>query len=301
MLGFCFLSLSIAITAQAAFTWQTKWPKSPMGTDIATNDNPNIAIAIKYFYEWGVGLGGVAVFIALIIAGFEYITSIGNPSKMQDAFNRIRDAVIGLVVLLSSYAVLTVIGINLTKMKVDMFQSSFDTPGGQCTSLSTESTAKGCCNDASGSPITGCNENYYQCFGWTSGNASSTGVCLPRVSKTECHSVVIKWEVTGEDEYHYDENGKQETIDSDKRIKSMKFKDEDGNFCYDQTSDDPAVNDPNNPVCNCNLQLFTKQLTVSGTNSNPCENADLYAAPNNAALKLYIKAKNVVCFMLVKS
>jgi len=105
-----------------------------MGTDIAASANPSLAVAIKYLYEWGVGLGGVAVFVSLIIAGFEYITSMGNPPKMQEAFNRIRDAVVGLVVLLSSYAILSLIGINLTNMKVNMFQANFNTPAVGCKS-----------------------------------------------------------------------------------------------------------------------------------------------------------------------
>ncbi|MFZ3074076.1 MAG: hypothetical protein WA093_03035, partial [Minisyncoccales bacterium] len=86
------ISANAADTATTTFKFQAQWPASPMGTDIAKDTNPTLAEGIKYVYEWGVGLGGLAVFIALILAGFEYITSIGNPSKMQDAFNRIRDA-----------------------------------------------------------------------------------------------------------------------------------------------------------------------------------------------------------------
>ncbi|MFA6376336.1 MAG: pilin [Candidatus Paceibacterota bacterium] len=191
--------LFATVAFAADFKFQTKWPKSPMGTDIMAGNNPTMAVAIQYLYEWGVGLGGMAVFIALIIAGFEYITSIGNPSKMQDAFNRIRDAVVGLIVLLSSYAVLTMIGINLKSMKIDMPDFKFDSPVSTCTS-DEGNPAPQCCeikgcvpaswtcasgkcaraNGGTGSGAagrdcsaatdcckkTGCDESFYTCFGY---------------------------------------------------------------------------------------------------------------------------------------
>jgi|GEM_PF-1390900 len=220
--------LGFATAALAAdFKFQTPWPKSPMGTDIMADANPSLAKAIQYLYEWGIGLGGMAVFVALIIAGFEYITSIGNPSKMQDAFNRIRDAVVGLIVLLSSYAILTMIGINLSGMKIDMPDFKFESPISTCASTEGSSAPdcckiKGCvstswnCTDgkcaranggtgsgASGRTCsnqadccirTGCDESFYTCIGYDNTvTPAKPGSCKPNDKKTDCAEAKIKF------------------------------------------------------------------------------------------------------------
>ena len=302
---FTLLALSGTVLAAGTFTWQTPWPKSPMGTDIAASSNPSLAVAIKYLYEWGVGLGGVAVFVSLIIAGFEYITSMGNPPKMQEAFNRIRDAVIGLIVLLSSYAILSLIGINLTNMKVDMFQSNFNTPAIGCKTADG-SAAPACCKNADGTDISGCNPDFFTCKGWDSNDPASTGICYSKSAIQECGSAIVYYEVGGSMSPITD-FGVEHVIDPNKRIQSVIFKDVNGKICYDPSY--PAAYDPSglvssttNLTCNCDLQLFTQSTTVTGGNvSNPCANADVYAAPNYDSLKIYNDAKEVVCVSLIKS
>jgi hypothetical protein len=68
---------------------QTDWPASPL-TSQNLGEETGIAQMIQYFFEWGVGLGGLAVFIALIIAGVQYITSIADPGKVKEAKERIK-------------------------------------------------------------------------------------------------------------------------------------------------------------------------------------------------------------------
>lgn len=50
--------------------------------------------------------GGVAVFF-LVLAGIQYITSIGNQERMDAAKKTMQHALIGLVVVIFSYAVIT--------------------------------------------------------------------------------------------------------------------------------------------------------------------------------------------------
>lgn len=277
-----------------------------MGTDIYASTNPSLALAIKYLYEWGVGLGGVAVFISLIIAGFEYITSIGDPTKMKEAFNRIRDAVIGLVVLLSSYAILSLIGINLTNLKIDMFQGEFSSPSANCKTTAG-ADAPDCCQPVSGGAATpGCDPSYFTCIGYVAGPPEVKGTCVPKTSKQECGSANIYYEGGGAP-FTINDFGVEHVIDPNKRIRSVIFKDNrnPADICYDPTypiTDNPTVSDPSNPACNCDLQLFTKSTNVTGGNiSNTCANGDVYAAPNNDSLKIYNDAKEVVCVSLIKS
>ncbi len=92
-----------------------EWPASPFGSPLdATTDIPNL---VKYLFEWGVGLGGLAMFIALIIAGVQYITSVAEPNKLNEAKDRIKSAVIGLALLLSSWAIFNLINPNLNELQ----------------------------------------------------------------------------------------------------------------------------------------------------------------------------------------
>ena len=68
---------------------------------------------IKYLFNFSLIIVGLIVFSALIIGGFLYLISSGNPSKL-DAKDRIFGALIGLVLLLSSWLILNTINPQLT-------------------------------------------------------------------------------------------------------------------------------------------------------------------------------------------
>lgn len=91
------------------------WPPSPMGTDLTASST--LTNLIQYLYEWGIALGGLAAFIALLIAGFLYLTSVGDPTKMADARGRIIWALAGLVLLLAAWIVLNTINPDLTTLQ----------------------------------------------------------------------------------------------------------------------------------------------------------------------------------------
>lgn len=92
--------------------WETNWPNSPLGTQL-TQDS-TLTELVKYLYEWGIFIGGIAVFIALLIGGFLYLTSMGNPTRMSEAKDRIFSALIGLILLFSIYLILNTINPELT-------------------------------------------------------------------------------------------------------------------------------------------------------------------------------------------
>jgi len=99
------------------------WPNSPFGTQL--NDESTLTDLVRYLYEWGIFLGGVAVLVSLIIGGFLYLTSIGNPARMSEAKDRIFSALIGLVLLFSIYLILNTINPELTILTIPNF--TFDT------------------------------------------------------------------------------------------------------------------------------------------------------------------------------
>jgi len=71
---------------------------------------------ISYIYEWGISLGGIAVFIMLVWAGIQYLTSAGDPKKMRDSITRIQSSIVGLILLLTSWLVLNTINPQLVRL-----------------------------------------------------------------------------------------------------------------------------------------------------------------------------------------
>ena len=112
---------------------QSAWPTSPIG-QVKLTSCSKLGELVKYLYGWGVSLGGIAVFIALVIAGFEYITSIGNPGKMKEAVERIESAALGLALLLGSYAIFNVINPNITTLKGNFDVIQYGDAFTRCTS-----------------------------------------------------------------------------------------------------------------------------------------------------------------------
>lgn len=70
------------------------------------------------------GLAGITLFIVLLIGGFRYITSGGDPKALEGAQKTITYAIIGLVVVLISYIILLIIkqitGVDVTQFNVTL-------------------------------------------------------------------------------------------------------------------------------------------------------------------------------------
>ncbi len=103
------------MVSSAASALQVDWPDSPLGTPL--NDSSELPQLIQYLYEWGVALGGLAVFVVLLYSGFQYLISTGNPAQITATQESIKSAVIGLVLLLGSWLILYTINPELTTFK----------------------------------------------------------------------------------------------------------------------------------------------------------------------------------------
>jgi len=110
-----FLSLTIAALSSEAFALEVL-DKIPSPTGRRLSDSSSLTDLVAFFYEWGIALGGIAAFIALIIGGFQYLTSMGEPARLADAKDRIKSAFFGLILLLSSWLILNTINPQLTTL-----------------------------------------------------------------------------------------------------------------------------------------------------------------------------------------
>lgn len=103
----------------ASAALELNWPNSPLGTEL--NENAGFTVLVKYLYEWGIGLGGFAAFISLVIAGLQYLTSAGNATKTKESLNRIKSAGLGIILLFGSVLILNTINPQLTDIKMPEF------------------------------------------------------------------------------------------------------------------------------------------------------------------------------------
>jgi len=72
---------------------------------------------IKYIFTFSIAIAGLVAFGALIYGGFRYITSAGAPTAQTEAKDQIFAGLIGLVILLSSYLILTTVNPQLVLLK----------------------------------------------------------------------------------------------------------------------------------------------------------------------------------------
>jgi len=86
---------------------------------------------ISSFVPLAITLAAVALFLYLIWGGYNWLTAGGDKAKVEDARNRITNALIGLTIVASAFAIFSLIdhffGINLVQ------QTSSPTQGITCT------------------------------------------------------------------------------------------------------------------------------------------------------------------------
>ncbi len=70
---------------------------------------------IADIYKVSLTLVGIVAFVQIVVGGFLLLTAAGNTNKTGEAMNRIKNAVLGIVLLFSSYIILKTINPDLVK------------------------------------------------------------------------------------------------------------------------------------------------------------------------------------------
>lgn len=101
------------------------------GEEAPTTTETTLGAYISYVFRFILMLGGIIAFAALIYGGFSYLTSAGNPVKMTSAKRQMFAAIIGLILLLSSYLILktinpALVGITPEELKPDQGVCFYD-------------------------------------------------------------------------------------------------------------------------------------------------------------------------------
>lgn len=73
---------------------------------------------VRAFYVWFVGVAGIIAVVMIMWAGVRWITAAGNQSRIESAKTTMNGAVVGLIILLSSYLLLTWINPGLISLRI---------------------------------------------------------------------------------------------------------------------------------------------------------------------------------------
>jgi len=90
--------------------------------------NPNSLVAWIYYFI--VGISGLAAFVMLVWGGIQWLTSGAIPSQASEARDKIRNAILGLLLILASFLVIQVINPELTIINAPGFNCP---AGATCT------------------------------------------------------------------------------------------------------------------------------------------------------------------------
>ncbi len=144
-LGFLFGSFLILNTINPDLTKLQNIDLSQVNIEKAAGGAPqaarnlDLSELIGNFYAFALGIGGFIALGILLFAGILYTVSPGNPSRQGDAKTWIMSALVGLILLFGSYAILNTVNPNLTKL-VSLEESLKNTEFG---GPATESAAPG--------------------------------------------------------------------------------------------------------------------------------------------------------------
>jgi len=91
----------------------------PQFGGITLNKDTTAAQYIIYFFNLAVAIGAFIAVIMVIMAGVEWVTSAGNPGKVDSAKKKIVNTLFGVCVLLGCYFILDTINPELTNIKIN--------------------------------------------------------------------------------------------------------------------------------------------------------------------------------------
>jgi len=86
--------------------------------------NASSAEVIVYIFNLAVAIGAFLAVVVVVMAGIEWMTSEGNPSKVEGAKDKIKNTLLGVAVLIGCYLILGVINPSLTTIKINNLSCS---------------------------------------------------------------------------------------------------------------------------------------------------------------------------------
>lgn len=69
-----------------------------------------------FILGWAIGIGGGIAFLLIIVAGFQIMTSTGNPERLKGGQELMTSAIAGLIMIIFSVFILRIIGVDILKL-----------------------------------------------------------------------------------------------------------------------------------------------------------------------------------------
>ncbi len=142
-----------------------------------------LAEYIKALYNYGLIIGSILAAVVLMGGGMLWLVSAGNDSRISQAKELITGSIVGLVILFSSWLILTTINPNLVKLKILETQVIPKSNLGCCeykdanNNKQAEIMGSVSCKIKSGNfMIKNSQDNYYS-PDYTTGTCEATGCC----------------------------------------------------------------------------------------------------------------------------
>jgi len=108
---------------------EVDYPDIPGPTITPETTNTPLVYYFEYVYYFIVAIAGLIGLLVLVYAGAQYVTSAGNPDQLEKAKKRIFAALLGLLILALSYAILYNINPELVDINIPSLQDIVLTPG----------------------------------------------------------------------------------------------------------------------------------------------------------------------------
>ncbi len=108
---FLLLLFLFSLSFSFAFAQEVEYPEIP-GADTPSIKG-GIPNYVKYIYNLAIALAGLLALFILMWSGIQYLTSTGKPDVLKSAKDRIKSALLGVLILLLSYLILITINPQL--------------------------------------------------------------------------------------------------------------------------------------------------------------------------------------------
>jgi hypothetical protein len=163
-----FAIIALAILPVAVFADQvTTKGSSSTSNDLINTNLPNVpglvdpvnpAGMIYNLYIIALWLGGALAFGSIIFAGVQYLSARGSTEAVSSAKGRIQNALLGLLLLLGMYILLSIINPDLTRLRLPVLQKLPAPVAGSVSNngLYPPNAAVFACKNKSDSKITAC-------------------------------------------------------------------------------------------------------------------------------------------------
>jgi hypothetical protein len=111
------IKITFIVSLLGIFNFSSVFAINVAGMEIS--NSATAAEFVVYLFNLGIAVGTFIAAIVLIMAGIDYVSSRGEPAKIGSAKSKIKNAFLGLVVLLSSFMILNIINPELTNIKIN--------------------------------------------------------------------------------------------------------------------------------------------------------------------------------------